>query len=133
MRAHDTVLIVDDDEGIRDVLLEIFEGEGFDVRCCRNGLEALEWLRDQSASVILLDLMMPVMNGWAFLERRKQDARLAAIPVVVISADEACAEAIGSFDVVGCLTKPFQLEALLGAVSASGSTLRKSLPKPRHA
>jgi CheY-like chemotaxis protein len=82
------VLIVDDDLDIRETLTEILEDRGFAVITAANGLEALQVLRsaDVKPSVILLDLMMPVMDGYDFLAEYKRDPALASIPVVVVTA-----------------------------------------------
>jgi len=81
------ILVVDDDVDIRDSLAEILSEEGYPVRCCANGAEALDQLRNfGGASLIILDLMMPVMNGWTFREVQTHDARIASIPVITMSA-----------------------------------------------
>ncbi|MFN2483909.1 MAG: response regulator [Candidatus Limnocylindria bacterium] len=111
------VLIIDDDHGVRGVLAQILEDEGHAVRTATNGLDALEKLRGAlKPCVILLDLMMPVMNGWEFMSQRQEEREIAAIPVVVISADQgarAKAEAIGAVD---CLEKPIDLNRLIDTV-----------------
>src|SRR5687768_15357853 len=82
------ILIVDDDLDIRETLTEILEDRGFDVITAANGLEALNLIRSAEAapSVILLDLMMPVMDGYGFLEEYRRAPALASIPVVVVTA-----------------------------------------------
>jgi len=82
------VLIVDDDLDIRELLAEALEEQGFDVVTAANGLEAITLVRNMTTppSIILLDLMMPVLDGYGFLEQRAKEAMLAAIPVAVISA-----------------------------------------------
>jgi two-component system, chemotaxis family, chemotaxis protein CheY len=82
------ILIVDDEEDILQALHEIFADEGYAVAVAANGLEALEILRtcDDPPRLILLDLMMPQMDGWEFLARIDEDARLHAIPVALMSA-----------------------------------------------
>jgi len=81
--------VVDDDADARDMLQETLEHEGYDVVKRANGAEALEYLRRASrashTSCILLDLQMPVMDGWTFLEERNRDPAFRPIPVVVIS------------------------------------------------
>ena len=111
------ILIVDDDHGVRGVLAQILEDEGHAVRTATNGRDALDKLRGSvKPCVILLDLMMPVMNGWEFMTQRQGEGDIAAIPVVVISADQgarAKAEAIGAVD---CLEKPIDLNRLIDTV-----------------
>jgi CheY-like chemotaxis protein len=82
------VLIVDDDVDIREVLTETLKDRGFDVITAANGLEALRLVRSMTLppSVILLDLMMPVMDGYGFLEERSKDPALAAIPLAIVTA-----------------------------------------------
>ena len=107
------VLIVDDDEDIRDALKDLLEDEGYRVLTADNGRDALETLAGGAAPrVILLDLMMPVMDGWQFRIEQKKDPLLAAIPVVVITA----AGDVGEMD-VDVVPKPIDLERVLGAVA----------------
>ena len=79
-------LIVEDDPDIRDALAAVAEHAGFEAACASHGLDALRYLQGcpRLPSVVLLDLMMPVMDGWQFLERRDERAR--TVPVVVLSA-----------------------------------------------
>ncbi len=115
-----SILVVDDDEDIRFSLCDVLEDLDFRSTPARNGQEALELLRDPSRpppSLILLDLMMPVMNGWQFLEARAQDLQLAAIPVVVMTAAVQTHRPLP--EVVRTFAKPFtvqQLEELLVAM-----------------
>lgn len=82
-----SILIVEDDEMIRDSLKTILEVEGYRVQTAANGKLGLEALaKIQTPCLILLDLMMPVMDGWAFAEALKSDMVLAAIPVVMVTA-----------------------------------------------
>ena len=82
-----TVLVVDDDRSVIDALTELLESEGYKVAAARDGRAALTRLRNGlRPSVILLDLMMPGMDGWDFRQRQLQDANLKDIPVVVITA-----------------------------------------------
>ena len=82
------ILIVDDDPDIRDSLKEVLEDEGYTVNSVGNGREALEYLRrtPEHPCVILLDLMMPVMDGWQFRREQKLDPTIAGIPLIVITA-----------------------------------------------
>jgi len=109
------VLVVDDDPDIRDALGRVLELEGYQVRFAENGKDALDKLESSPRpSVILLDLMMPVMNGLDFLERLRANARIAETPVIIASAfremaSRAPAQAI--------LTKPLDLDVLLENVA----------------
>jgi CheY-like chemotaxis protein len=126
------VLIVDDDADIRETLAELLEGEGYATRGAANGKEALDYLYRRSragACVILLDLMMPVMDGFEFRSEQQKNPTLRAIPVVVISAGGRCQQAARDLGALGCVTKPVDLPALLGmirmACEASDGGLRK--------
>lgn len=113
------ILVVEDDFDIRDTLAQILEAEGYVVRGAANGHEALELLRRDRGdlpALILLDLMMPVMNGWQFRAEQLQDPELATIPVVVISADASVHQKAASIDAASFLKKPVQLETLLDTV-----------------
>lgn len=85
---HRPVLLVDDDLDIRETLADILQHRGFDVITAANGCEALKVLRRLAfpPSAILLDLMMPVMDGYGFLEEHKKDPSLASIPIAIITA-----------------------------------------------
>jgi two-component system, chemotaxis family, chemotaxis protein CheY len=108
-----TVLVVDDDQDLLDVIQFVLEGEGFGVLTARSGQEALELLRTGRLPVlVLLDLMMPVMNGWAFLEEVVKHPALREIPVLVLTASEP-EQVPGA---VGILRKPFDLNVLIEAV-----------------
>lgn len=111
------VLVVEDDEAIADALVSLLEDAGHPARHVPDGRRALEELRSSGDTcVILLDLTMPVMNGWRFREEQMKDALLADIPVIVCTADalaEAKAREVGA---AGWLRKPLDPERLLEAV-----------------
>lgn len=115
--APSLVLVVDDDPDILDAICDILEGEGYRVSRARHGIEALERVTAERPDVILLDLMMPVMDGLAFAQALRTRQRDAAIPIVVISADgnPQRAAAVGAR---GFLAKPFDIDALLAQVAA---------------
>ena len=114
--AMATILIVDDDAEIRQALTETLEGAGYEVAAARNGAQALDWLhRAPAPCLILLDLMMPVMDGYEFLEKQKLDPALASIPVVVITAGRRIAGP-KMLDVADVLLKPFALGRLKSVV-----------------
>ena len=111
-----TILVVDDDQDIRDTLTELLQEEGYTVVRASQGIEALCALRDlPTPSLILLDLMMPVMDGWQFRTEQRKDPAIASIPVVVISATGKD-EKLSSLGAVQFLKKPLRLEQLLDAV-----------------
>ena len=108
------ILIVDDDPDIRDSLKEVLEDEGYEVNGVANGREALDYLRrGQRPCVILLDLMMPVMDGWQFRKEQKQDADIAGIPLVVITATGKRPVLIDAAELV---MKPLDLTQLFAAI-----------------
>jgi len=110
------VLIVEDDRDTREMLARFLELEGFHVTTAENGRDALVRLRATSPpSVILLDLMMPVMDGWQFRAVQKQDPDLSQVPVVVVTA-AGPRNAVPSIDADGWLPKPVDLDALLTAI-----------------
>ena len=115
--SNPCVLIVEDDQDMRSVLAEVLEAEGYEVATATNGDEGLTYLRSASPpGVILLDLMMPVKDGVRFRAEQVQDARLAAIPVVVMSADKSMMQKVAQMNVSGHLRKPIELEDLVATV-----------------
>jgi CheY-like chemotaxis protein len=108
------VLVIDDDEGIRSALAEILELSGYEVAVAADGVEGVELLEyGLEPSAIVLDLMMPRMDGWTFLARLRKDPRYEGLPVVVTSA--VAAESPPGAD--ACLQKPFDLAQLDRAVA----------------
>jgi CheY-like chemotaxis protein len=89
--APSSVLLVDDDEDTREALSELLRAEGFSVATAQNGREAIRWLREThpAPSVVLLDLMMPVMDGNEFLRAKQIDPAISLLPVVVMSASQS--------------------------------------------
>ncbi len=118
MQPLQTLLVVDDDLDIRDALQDVFELEGYAVLLAADGLEALTQLRqvESPPHLILLDLMMPRMDGFAFREALRHDANLSDIPVLVASADLDVKGAAEGLNVAGWLRKPLDLSELLSAV-----------------
>ncbi len=111
-----TVLIVEDDLDTREMLGRFLELEGYKVETAENGKRALERLGSGvGACVILLDLMMPVMDGWQFRQEQIRDASLADIPVIVVSA--AGRERLEKIQANAYLSKPVDLDELLGCVT----------------
>jgi CheY-like chemotaxis protein len=106
------VLVVDDERDIRLAMAEALEDEGYEVDTARDGAEALAHLRAFHPQVVLLDLMMPGMDGWEFRRMQRLDPELALIPVVVISA----LGAVKDLDAQDYIQKPFELDQLLSVV-----------------
>jgi CheY-like chemotaxis protein len=123
--GNKTVLLVEDDLEIRDILQDVLEAEGFDVFPASNGKQALDFLtlnQPQHADLVILDLMMPMISGWQVLETMNKDPNLSEIPVMVLSAvarDKP--EGASAF-----LRKPFNIDAFCDAVrghfSKTGAT-----------
>lgn len=109
------VLVVDDDDDSREIVVEALEQNAYDVRVARGGQEALTMLFAGSVpDVIVLDLMMPVVSGYDVLAALQEHARLATVPVVVVSATHAIRP--GDLGVRRFLRKPFQFKTLLAAL-----------------
>ncbi len=113
------ILVVDDDPDILEALSEILEGEGFRIRQARNGQEALESLVAEPPNLILLDLTMPVMDGWEFAEHMHRRKDWAQIPVIVLSADRNVGGKARELGARGYLAKPFESSELLTLVQNS--------------
>jgi len=111
------VLIVEDDHDLREMMAQLLTLEGFRAATVANGREALEYLHTMARpEVILLDLMMPVMDGWEFRSRLKADPDLAGVPVIVLSALDQTRAAM--VDAEAYLKKPLDFDRLLELVRA---------------
>jgi CheY-like chemotaxis protein len=111
------ILVVEDDEIIRESMREVFELEGFDVVTASNGREALEVVRNGARPcAVVLDLFMPVMDGWQFLAEIERDGELADLPVTVVSGAGDRVSGIGRRRY---LRKPVTSATLVAAVRAS--------------
>jgi CheY-like chemotaxis protein len=112
-----SLLVVDDNRTVRATLTLLLEGEGYEVRTAVNGRDALAEARRDGPSVILLDLHMPILDGWGFLQERGQDARLLAIPVIALSADvEDLLASTLNLGADAALLKHGDLDTMLAAV-----------------
>lgn len=110
-----SILVVDDDEGIREILQMALEVEGYSVLTAANGKEALEILaKFPEQGLILLDLMMPVMNGWQFIEQIEKMEKYTDIPVVLVTAYNDRATGLRVKDVI---SKPMEFKKLLDIVN----------------
>jgi CheY-like chemotaxis protein len=106
------VLVVDDDADIRESLQLLLEDEGYRVRTAADGKQAVAMMADDPPCFVILDLMMPVMDGWEVAGRMHEDARLDAIPVCVVTATPEWAPS----DTVCVLRKPIDVHTLLEVV-----------------
>jgi CheY-like chemotaxis protein len=112
------ILVVDDEEMIRDSLIEYLDENGYRATGAVDGRDALTKLAavDRRPCVILLDLMMPVMDGQTFRAKQLLDPELAGIPVIVLSAHQAVAKVAHGLNLTDHLAKPFKLDDLLRLV-----------------
>ena len=108
-----SILVVEDDVDIREGLQEFLTDEGYEVSTAENGREALQMLKKKRPGLVLLDLMMPIMNGWEFLDEKNHSKEIADIPVLVISAVRGAANIPGA---LGFLKKPIDLQRLIDFV-----------------
>lgn len=117
------ILLVEDDADIQQAMHELLMEEGFEVQAASNGAEALEHLTAArfSPQLIILDLMMPIMDGPQFRERQLKDAAWSKIPVVVVSADRNAKEKAMQMRAAGFLAKPVNLDDLLATLEALGT------------
>lgn len=112
------ILLVEDDEDIREALAELLHDAGFDVTMAANGREGLAKLsRHEPCELILLDLMMPVMDGWEFRRAQLADAVARTIPVLVMTGVADPQSAQHRLGTAGAITKPFTPEVFLEAVA----------------
>jgi CheY-like chemotaxis protein len=112
------VLVVDDDPAVRELLQDLLTSEGFIVVIAQHGAEAIARLHEGCPDVILLDLQMPIMDGWQFRseQRRLADERLARVPIVVLSSELAAGDHALALNAEGVVPKPFEPIALLGVI-----------------
>jgi len=116
--ANRLVMIVEDDRDVRDSVREALEDHGYQTIGASQGKEALELLRSSAAKpcIILLDMMMPVMDGWAFRKAQTADPAISSIPVIVLTAHSSASDTARDMGAVGFLRKPVTLQELLTAV-----------------
>jgi chemosensory pili system protein ChpA (sensor histidine kinase/response regulator) len=117
MPATERVLVVEDDDDIREVIEQVLVSEGYRVELAKDGLDALDKLQGRpQPCVILLDMMMPNMDGEAFLSALRARPAFATVPVVVISGNAVARQRARELAAVACLVKPFELDELLCVV-----------------
>jgi CheY-like chemotaxis protein len=109
------VLVVDDDDAIRQFIQMALEGSGYEVTTAEDGQEALDAVRRAPPRVILLDMRMPVMDGWTFTRAYRATPPPHA-PIVVLTAARDAGASAGEVDADAFLAKPFDLRELLGLV-----------------
>jgi two-component system chemotaxis response regulator CheY len=114
--AKPRVLVVDDDLVIRESISALLVDEGYDVREAANGRQALATIEEWLPDLILLDLMMPIMDGWTFRDRQRDIEAARHIPVIVLSATHNLGQRANGLDAAAVFPKPFDLDELLDTV-----------------
>ena len=113
-----TILLVEDDDDVREALADVLREAGYDVAWAADGAEAMRALRGGlRPSAILLDLMMPVMDGFQFRAEQESDPALAPIPVIVVSADGRLDRDAAALHAAAMLAKPAEVDDLLATVA----------------
>ena len=117
-RGPGPILVVEDDPALREALTLILEREGHTVVAAAEGQKALDILRGPSRpSLVLLDLMLPVMDGFEFRVQQRQDPRVADVPVIVLSAGGDLERKTAGMTAAACLHKPIDIDELLGLIA----------------
>jgi CheY-like chemotaxis protein len=115
--ANKNVLVIDDDFDIRDLVICLLQTNGYKATGVSNGQEAITHLQSgHPADLIILDLMMPIMDGWEFRAVQQNDPRLGSIPVVLISATDEVQEQVGLLKAADYIRKPIDFGVLLETV-----------------
>ena len=113
--VHCPVLIVEDDADLREMMAQLLALEGFQTAAVANGREALDYLHGTNApDLILLDLMMPVMDGWEFCRHQQADPSLSQVPVIVLSAVDQ--SRVADVNAAAFLKKPLDFDRLIRLV-----------------
>lgn len=111
------ILIADDDQLIRDLLTDLLIGEGFRVDAAVNGAEAVRAALAEPPAAVLMDLMMPVVNGAQATALLKDDPRTANVPILAMSAGKTLAEATRTIQADDFISKPFDIDQLIGTLN----------------
>lgn len=112
-----SILVVEDDIDIREAIALLLADEGYEVACVGDGSEALSYLHEgHTPALILLDIMMPGMDGYAFREAQQMEPELARIPVVVLSASSNLAQRARTLGAAAAIEKPVQVEQLVKVI-----------------
>jgi CheY-like chemotaxis protein len=122
MEVERPILVVEDNEPSRLVVKTLLESAGYRVACATNGREAMDHLRQAGPPrLILLDLSMPVMDGWQFCQQQKRNPAWASIPVVLLSGEDDLARHAAALGVAGYFPKPIEFERLLETIPSLGA------------
>jgi DNA-binding response OmpR family regulator len=112
------ILVVEDDDAIRHVVSDVLQDAGFAVATAVDGADALDQLDQHPPDAVLLDLMMPSLDGWRFLERCRGDIRFASMPIGLMSAAPRLNRTADAWGVQVAIGKPFALEDLVAQVES---------------
>jgi DNA-binding response OmpR family regulator len=113
------ILVVEDDQSICELMTDVLEGDGWSVTTAHNGAEALVKMRTSAHDLVMLDLMMPVLDGWGVLAARQVDAKLKAVPVLAMSAGgNSWMDRATALGANGYVPKPFEIDAVLAALES---------------
>jgi CheY-like chemotaxis protein len=117
-RRRAVILVVEDEPDLRQLTADLLVSHGFDVLSARHGREALERLCEHRPDLVLLDLNMPVMDGWQFraAQARLEQSHLVNIPVLLLTGADAAPQHAATLNAVGVIAKPFHPDHLLDAV-----------------
>lgn len=124
MADRPRILVVDDEEGIQEIITALLEDEGYTVRTASDGLAALEVLRSWSPDLILLDLMMPRLDGQGFVAERRRTHQ-QDIPLIVLSARRDLEAEGALLGAVATLKKPFELDDLVAVVGRTMQSIQR--------
>lgn len=111
------VLVVDDDPDLLAICSLILEHEGYDIGIARNGVEAYEAMSNDGPDVVLMDVMMPVMDGITVCKMMKRNPRTKNLPVIIMSASESLREQAKSASADAVIAKPFDIDYLVSTVN----------------
>ena len=120
-RVAALVLVVDDDTDLRRLTADVLSCNGYDVVQASHGQEALTRLCEHSPDLVILDLNMPVMDGWQFRaeQLRLSDGQLTAIPVLLVTGEDRADDQVATLRAVGLIKKPFNADELLNAIQSA--------------
>jgi len=120
MERVSPVLIVDDDPTVLEMMEVLLSGEGYDVVTACNGIEALDRVNGQRPAVIILDMCMPVLDGYSVIGQLRSQEKTRSIPIIAISADSNARQRLAALHVDSYLAKPFDIDRLVNSVRTLG-------------
>ena len=127
MLHRGSILVVDDEPALRELMSDALAAEGYRVLVADNGARALELLRHDAVDAIVLDLMMPTVDGWGFIDKhRKASGRDIGLVCVSAAMSDVAAERLRALGVRSCLAKPFELDELVRCVAAAIDEVRRT-------